>query len=90
MLSMSLFICSSMYSCILADVLFLKGRLRFGKIPFLLADMFYFGCHFRLELFCIWVDTVSLKYFMKHHCFHIYVRHTTVIMHVTGQKHQKC
>jgi len=74
----------------LTDVLFLDGHLRFGKIPFLLADMFYLGGHLRLELSCILVNTVSLKYFMMHHCFHIYVSHTTVIMQVTGLKHQKC
>jgi len=74
----------------LAYVLFLEGHLRFGKIPFPLADMFYLGGHLRLELSCIWVNTVSLKNFMMHHNFHICVGHTTVKMHVTGLKHQKC
>jgi hypothetical protein len=57
----------------LADILFLEGRLRFGRIHFPLADMFYLGGHLRVELSCIWVNTVSLNYCMMHHCFYISV-----------------
>ena len=42
----------------LADVLFLQGQLRFEKQQFSLADIFYLGDHLRLELSCIWVNTM--------------------------------
>ena len=56
-----------MYKCMklivkyffLADVVFLRGSLRFGSIHFPLADVFYVGGHFRLESSCIWVNTVQ-------------------------------
>jgi len=42
----------------IADILFLGGHLRFGKIHFPLADTFYFGGHLRLQSSCIPVNMV--------------------------------